>query len=61
MLHLLGQSTKMTTQYAEYKNAKHYVIENDPTWINFFKRGNSLSENTQTKRKNSTIITALPK
>lgn len=43
----LGQSTKMITQYAEQnKNIEHFVVEHDNTWIEFFKKNNTISSKT---------------
>lgn len=44
----LGQSTRLTGQYAEhYDVEKHLVVEHDPEWINFFSRNYTLPEVTQ--------------
>ena len=32
----LGQSTKLTGQYADYFDAKHLVVEHDLEWTKFF-------------------------
>lgn len=43
----LGQSTHMTTQYAQQqKDVSHLVVENDPNWIAFYERRNPLGDNT---------------
>ena len=35
----LGQSTQMMTQYAEYaEDCRHYIVEHDPAWIEFYKK-----------------------
>lgn len=44
----LGQSTRLTSQYAAYKKAKHIVVEHDPEWKNFFELSwEQLSEYTE--------------
>jgi len=43
----LGQSTKMISQYASWKNAQHEVVEHDANWISFFSTDFSLPEQTQ--------------
>ena len=44
----LGQSTSMITQYAaQNPKAKHIVVEHDANWIDFYRRGNLLSDNTR--------------
>lgn len=46
----LGQSTKLTGQFSMYYNAKHVVIEHDPTWCDFFlKRNGRLVEKSTIK------------
>ena len=35
----LGQSTKLTSQYAKWRYIPHTVVEQDADWINFVKRG----------------------
>lgn len=44
----LGQSTQMITQYALSDKLvnKHYVVEHDPQWIEFFCNSNKISDNT---------------
>ncbi|MEL7567683.1 MAG: hypothetical protein AAGU27_22785 [Dehalobacterium sp.] len=44
----LGQSTRMIAQYvATNPEVKHYVVEHDQTWIDFFKNDFSLPANTE--------------
>ena len=44
----LGQSTRMTTQYASTNpDIEHIVVEHDNNWISFFRKENELSENTE--------------
>lgn len=44
----LGQSSKMVCRYVETKpEVKHYVIEHNPDWIEFFERTISTSEGTK--------------
>lgn len=41
----LGQSTQMMTQYAEYaEDCRHYIVEHDPAWIEFYKKNNVISD-----------------
>ena len=45
----LGQSTKMIGTYVKWKvkngdDCKHYVVEHDESWINFFRKSFELSE-----------------
>lgn len=43
----LGQSTKMITQYAaQNKGIEHFVVEHDSEWIDFYKKNNAVSSNT---------------
>lgn len=32
----LGQTTRMISQYGQYYNTEHQVVEHDPKWIEFF-------------------------
>lgn len=44
----LGQSTKLLSQYAKAnKDVKHIVVEHDQEWIDFYKKENEVSENTE--------------
>lgn len=44
----LGQTTKLISQYiAATSDAKHYVVEGDPNWIEFFCNTLELAENTE--------------
>lgn len=44
----LGQSTRMIAQYAAINdNVKHYVVEQDYSWIEFFKNNFPLSSKTK--------------
>lgn len=44
----LGQSTRLTAQYAAANPAvEHYVVEHDPEWIAFFQREYQLSDRTR--------------
>lgn len=44
----LGQSTKLLSQYAKAnKVVKHIVVEHDQEWIEFYKKENEVSENTE--------------
>ena len=44
----LGQSTKLLNQYAKAnKDVKHTVVEHDQEWIEFYKKENEVSENTE--------------
>ncbi len=43
----LGQSTKMITQFAVKNSCDHTVIEQDESWIEFFKKNYALSSNTK--------------
>ncbi len=45
----LGQSTRLTGQYARYFGAAHFVVEHDKDWVNFFC-------NSWRKMPNQTII-----
>lgn len=48
----LGQSTKMISQYVAANEAViHKVVEHDTRWINFFKNGNQISEQTEIIQK----------
>lgn len=43
----LGQSTKLTAQYAGYQGISHLIIEHDPQWAEYFLAGwPGLSENS---------------
>ena len=43
----LGQSTKLTSQFAGYNKTQHVVVEHDQTWADFFKNSwNKLSNFT---------------
>jgi len=43
----LGQTTKMISQYAAVdKSISHTVVEHDENWVNFYKKSNPLSSNT---------------
>ena len=51
----LGQSTKMISQYVAANEAViHKVVEHDTRWINFFKNGNQISEQTEIIQKDLT-------
>ncbi len=44
----LGQSTKMIAQYVkEDCDVRHYVVEHDRNWIEFYKNKNTVPANTQ--------------
>lgn len=44
----LGQSSKLTAQFADYYGASHYIIEHDKDWVEFFLHGwNKFSERTK--------------
>lgn len=44
----LGQSTRLISQYAKfYEIDKHFVVEHDPEWIDFFSRNYTLPPVTQ--------------
>lgn len=44
----LGQSTKLTSQYANQEQIKHIVVEHDPDWKAFFEKGwSDLSKYTE--------------
>lgn len=44
----MGQSTKLISQYALYNNhTKHYVVENDREWIDFFLPTLKYGKNTE--------------
>lgn len=43
----LGQSTKMISQYvAGHENVKHWVVEHDQNWIDFFSRNYPIPDRT---------------
>ena len=50
----LGQSSKVTTQYAKYKNPDSTlsIVEHNQEWIDYFKKELILSEKTQIYQKN---------
>jgi len=44
----LGETTKLIAQYAAaYGSVEHYVVEHDPKWIDLFKAGNNIPQNTE--------------
>lgn len=44
----LGQSTKMIAQFAEaHKEVKHYIVEQDNSWVNFFTKDFQLPDNSE--------------
>lgn len=44
----LGQTTRMISQYAAANpDVKHFVVENDSSWIEFFKSGYEKLDNTE--------------
>ncbi|MBR3874039.1 MAG: hypothetical protein IKJ26_07685 [Clostridia bacterium] len=44
----LGQTTRMIAQYASaYPDIKYFVVENDPSWIKFFKNAYEKLDNTE--------------
>jgi hypothetical protein len=43
----LGESTKMISQYCEWRNVKAITFEHDKNWINFFKESFLLSSNVR--------------
>lgn len=52
----LGQSTKMTTQYADSNNSIcHYVYEHDLDWISFFRNKVKISAHTTVVNKTLSV------
>ena len=43
----LGESTKMISQYCEWRNVIAYTFEHDKNWINFFEKAFILNSNVQ--------------
>lgn len=43
----LGQSTKMISQYAQYYDAEHIIIEHDEKWAEFFQNDFPMPENSK--------------
>lgn len=52
----LGQSTRMISQFAENSEARHFVVENDSEWINFFKKDFNLSGKTEVVQLNYKMV-----
>ena len=43
----LGQSTRVISSYAMHFQTKHYIVEHDKSWINFFLDKHGVSDNTE--------------
>ena len=53
----LGQSTRMTAQYARWKaDVSHIIVEHDPRWIEFFSRDFVMPENSRIEQMNWDFI-----
>lgn len=52
----LGQSTRLTAQYASYYQAEHYVVEHDQSWIEFFSNSFKALSNTNIIRLDREFI-----
>lgn len=48
----LGQSTRLTSQYAAYFGAEHVVVEHDKEWENFFRGSFCLPPTTRIVQRN---------
>lgn len=54
----LGQSSVMTLQYASaFPNVNHIIMEHDKTWIDFFEKTHSISNNSKLMHMNIEYVT----
>lgn len=54
----LGQSSVMTLQYASaFPNVNHIIMEHDKTWIDFFEKTHSISNNSKLTHMNIEYVT----
>lgn len=54
----LGQSSVMTLQYASaFPNVNHVIMEHDKTWIDFFEKTHSISNNSKLMHMNIEYVT----